>query len=87
MGYPTVIGRFSFQIASFMQTFGVSLLSAWTNCWTNSRVVTDLRHHGAHVTVTVMHQIIFGLLPNLHIQWGLALGTNISENLIEIQMW
>ena len=27
-----------------------SLLLLWTNCWTNNRVVGDLRHHDAHFT-------------------------------------
>ena len=27
-----------------------SLLSSWTNCWTNNRVVRVLRHHDAFVT-------------------------------------
>ena len=28
----------------------VELLLAWTSCWTNHRSVSDLRHHGVHLT-------------------------------------
>ena len=47
-----------------------SLISAWTNGWTNNRDAGDLRRHHAHYDVTVMHSniptvcIILGMCRN-----------------------
>ena len=39
------------------RSFGVFLISAWTNVWANNRDAGNLRRHGPHYDVTVMHDV------------------------------
>ena len=52
VGNPPGTGGFPSQRA-VTRTFDVSLLSVWTNCWTNTRLPGNARRHD----VTVMHAI------------------------------
>ena len=53
-GNPPMTGGFPYK-GQLRGAVMLSLISAWTNGWTNSLDAGDLRLHGVHYEVTVCH--------------------------------